>query len=269
MNACLTMTLVLALAAGGCGGGRSSTSSSSPSSPSAAPRAGKAVNVDRTKDAQAVAARFGFPAVAIPAAGAATVAVAAPPVYLVATHVSPDLELSFATVINHTTGGGGYYGIGDDIPAAGRVTAIAPRRLAYRDATGAERALVLELAPPAAPAAAKASATTDRQAVTRTELETLLTDPSGAGARLAAGQGRVKLYAVRTGGLVDRLGFKNGDVILDVAGVAVTSADAALAATQRLRAAVAGDGRIDVNLERGGERVTLSLAIASDGQDGR
>ncbi len=71
----------------------------------------------------------------------------AAPIVLVATHVSTDDQLSYATVMNTRTGGGAYYGVGDRIPAAGVVMKISAARIVVRAPDGDERTLELAALP--------------------------------------------------------------------------------------------------------------------------
>jgi hypothetical protein len=66
-----------------------------------------------------------------------------------------------------------------------------------------------------------------------------------------------KLYAIKPGSLIDRLGFKNGDTLREINGFALTSADKALEAYVKVRDAT----EILVTVGRAGQNVTLTYRI--------
>lgn len=253
MTGALRAVALIVLAAS-CGGRKDPPALAAGGPPAAAKKAAPPVDVDRSKDADAVVARFDLPGDPPPPVPPDPARGEAVPVYLVATHVSADAELSFATIVDRRTGGGGFYALGDDIPAAGRVVAIAPRHVAFMDAGGARRTLDLvdRAAVPARDTAAAPPAGTLRRA----ELAELRPEDAGARVRVEP-RGGVKLYAVRSGGLAHRLGFQNGDRLVAIDGVELTSPDAALKAWARLRSA----DRFDVQLVRGGQPLTLTFTV--------
>ena len=63
-----------------------------------------------------------------------------------------------------------------------------------------------------------------------------------------SGQGGFKLFAIRPGSLIDRLGLQNGDRLVRVNGLELSSPDAVLEAYSRLRSAA----EIELEIDRGG-----------------
>lgn len=104
----------------------------------------------------------------------------------------------------------------------------------------------------------------ERCVVSRAALDQLFENPS----RLAE-QARImpslkdgefrgfKIYAVRPGSLPAEIGLKNGDLIKNLDGVALTSTEAGLEAVKRLRGAAA----VDLDIERKGQRMRLHVAF--------
>jgi hypothetical protein len=69
----------------------------------------------------------------------------------------------------------------------------------------------------------------------------------------------VRIYGIRRDSILGRLGFENGDTLLDVNGYEVTGADGALAAYERLRDAPA----FFIRLERQGETRLHMIRVAA------
>ena len=95
-------------------------------------------------------------------------------------------------------------------------------------------------------------------------LERLLQDPSAfaKGARLvpAVRNGQpsgFKLYAIRPSSVYAKLGFENGDTVLAINGFDVNSADKALEAYTKLRAAKT----LSIQIERRGKPLTLVITV--------
>ena len=117
-----------------------------------------------------------------------------------------------------------------------------------------------EPAPPLPPGAEQAVACTEEHRCTldRKYLEELLADPASLTTQMrvmpSLRDGVVrgfKLYGIRPGSLPKLLGFRNGDLLVSVNGVALNGVDGAMGAVQGLR-------RVDslaVELERKGERM--------------
>lgn len=117
-----------------------------------------------------------------------------------------------------------------------------------------------ELARPLPPGAEQAVACTEEHRCTldRKYVEELLADPASLTTQMrvmpSLRDGVVrgfKLYGIRPGSLPKLLGFRNGDLLVSVNGVALNGVDGAMGAVQGLR-------RVDslaVELERKGERM--------------
>ena len=100
--------------------------------------------------------------------------------------------------------------------------------------------------------------------VPRKVIEAIAADPAiyDRGARIvpALQNGMVvgfKLYAIRPGSVFARVGFMNGDTIVAINGIALTSADKLLETYTMLKSAI----HFDIQMERRGQPISLTIDI--------
>jgi general secretion pathway protein C len=137
------------------------------------------------------------------------------------------------------------------------VEKIEPERVLMRQAGGVcelrmfdhGRAARPVLRPPDVIEVATADAQADDEAIAR-ELSTVRAIPRPTG---------LAIYGIRRGSLLDRLGMKNGDVVVSVGGQATTDVDAMLGYHAALRAGTLE--RLDAVIERRGERINVTYAF--------
>ncbi len=97
--------------------------------------------------------------------------------------------------------------------------------------------------------------------ISRAAVDALLADPTQLATAVrvvpVAGGDGFRLFAVRPGAVVARLGFQNGDTIRGVNGMDVATPAQALAVYDQLRSA----NRLTIDLVRGDTPMQLSIAI--------
>jgi general secretion pathway protein C len=205
------------------------------------------------------------------------------PLQLLATNVTTDPKDSFATIINMENQIQGSFSVGDKVPGAtGAIKEIHYKYIDFENNNRTER-LVLQGAPPpempkqvaeATPAVGSGSGDGDLELIKKIDdnnyeidkslvakvLENPMSVAKGARVVPAIKNGKpdgFKLYAIKPGSLIDRLGFKNGDTLRAINGFALTSADKALEAYAKVRDAT----EIQVTVGRAGQNVTLTYRI--------
>lgn len=214
------------------------------------------------------------------------------PLHLIATHVAADRAgRSSAMVQDAPSNSQGAYRLGESLPGAGPVVRIGGRSIDFENpGTGrVERLAIAEIAAPArsapepvaeephddtSPARRRRGADPELAAaldsgikaidethfeVERGLIESVIARPQSAarGARVALGQGGLRLTRVRPDSAHARLGLKSGDTILAVNGVELSSPDKMLEAVTRLR----NETSISLSITRRREPVTLSYQI--------
>ena len=210
---------------------------------------------------------------------------------LVATNVSQDSKLSFASVVNSDTQFQGGYRVGDKIPGAGPVKEIHYKYIDFENGGRVERLVLVGVSAPvvaAAPVtpaetvavAAPAEGSKDelQEAIdngikkiddNNYEIDRALVDKALANPMAIAKGARVvpsvkdgksdgfKLYAIRQNSVYAKLGLTNGDTLQSINGFELTSAEKALEVYTKLREA----SSLDVSLQRRGKPVNIKYSI--------
>ncbi|MEZ4363260.1 MAG: type II secretion system protein GspC [Kofleriaceae bacterium] len=206
---------------------------------------------------------------------------------LVATNVSQDPTLSFASVVNADTQVQGGYHVGDKLPGAGPIKEIHYKYIDFENSGRIERLVlagltepVIAAAPEPPPAVAAIGDSKDElQAAldsgirklsdTSFEVDRALVDKALANPMAIAKGARIvpsvkdgkpdgfKLYAIRQNSVYSKLGLSNGDTLQSINGYGLTSAEAALEVYTKLREATA----LEVSVSRRGKPVTLKYSI--------
>lgn len=210
---------------------------------------------------------------------------------LVATNVSQDAKLSFASVVNSDTQVQGGYRVGDKIPGAGPVKEIHYKYIDFENGGRVERLVLVGVSAPvvaAAPvtptetvaAAPPAEGSKDelQEAIdngikkiddNNYEIDRALVDKALANPMAIAKGARVvpsvkdgksdgfKLYAIRQNSVYAKLGLSNGDTLQSINGFELTSAEKALEVYTKLREA----SSLDVSLQRRGKPVNIKYSI--------
>src|SRR5262249_19757693 len=166
---------------------------------------------------------------------------------LVATMVSA--ETSTATLLDSATHRSGAYGVGDEVPGVGPVRRILPRRVEIWN-RGALRTQRLD--PVAAPSAPSALREIDRSVFSQPHTELHIVPAIQAGR--ASG---FRVYGIRPGSLPDRLGLQNGDTVVSVNGLPITTPDEALTVYGELHTA----RTLSVEILRRGAPVRLEYTL--------
>jgi general secretion pathway protein C len=210
---------------------------------------------------------------------------------LVATNVSTNPALSFASVVNSDTQVQGGYRVGDKLPGAGPVKEIHYKYIDFENAGRVERLVLLGTSPVVAAAPPPAETTTVASAPTgdpakdelqeaidngikkiddnNYEIDRALVDKALANPMAIAKGARVvpsvkdgksdgfKLYAIRQNSVYAKLGLSNGDTLQSINGFELTSAEKALEVYTKLREA----SSLDVSLQRRGKPVNIKYSI--------
>lgn len=209
---------------------------------------------------------------------------------LVATNVSLDPTLSFASVVNSETSFQGGYRVGDKIPGAGPVKEIHFKYIDFENSGRIERLVLVGVTGPvvaatpvtetvaAAPAADGATKDELQEAIdsgikkiddTNYEIDRALVDKALANPMAIAKGARVvpsvkdgksdgfKLYAIRQNSVYAKLGLSNGDTLQSINGFDLTSAEKALEVYTKLREA----SSLEVTLTRRGKPVNIKYSI--------
>jgi general secretion pathway protein C len=210
---------------------------------------------------------------------------------LVATNVSQDPKLSFASVVNSETQFQGGYRVGDKIPGAGPVKEIHFKYVDFENNGRIERLVLVGASPPmvaSAPStpidapvtvAAGEENKDELQAAIDSgikkiddnnyEIDRSLVDKALANPMAIAKGARVvpsvkdgksdgfKLYAIRQNSVYAKLGLANGDTLQAINGFDLTSAEKALEVYTKLREA----SSLDVTLSRRGKPVSIKYSI--------
>lgn len=214
------------------------------------------------------------------------------PLMLVATNVSTDAALSFASVLNTESQVQGGYRVGQSLPGAGPVKAIHYKYIDFENAGRIERLVLTgvsapniaaptpEPAPPVAATPSTGDPSKDElQAAIDSgikkiddfnfEIDRALVDRTLANPMAMAKGARVvpsvkdgksdgfKLYAIRANSVFAKLGLSNGDTLNAVNGFDLTSAEKALEVYTKLRDA----SSLEVGLTRRGKPVTIRYSI--------
>lgn len=191
------------------------------------------------------------------------------PLALLATSVSPDIELSSATVSNTTSARSGSYWLHDEIPGAGTIVAISPRYVDFENtaAKRVERLDLLRVARPAPPARTVDAGITKIDdthfRIDRALVDRIIGDPSllVGSARIVPSMGGrtdgVKLYAIRPDSLAARIGLENGDILHAIDGREITSPDQAIEVYEKLTSA----SSLSVQVTRRGQPVVIAYTI--------
>jgi general secretion pathway protein C len=214
------------------------------------------------------------------------------PLELVATNVSPNRALSFATIRNRDSNRQGAYWMEQSIPDAGEIIRITGRYVDFVNdsAKRVERISLLEDEPASRPVARSPvreeprrperrgggddvqsmlddgiRQTGDNEYEIRRDLvDQVLANPAqvARGARIVPsirdGEANgFKLYAIRPSSVFAKVGLMNGDTINEINGFDLTTPDRALEVYQRVRDA----NNLTVTVTRRGEPVTLRYTI--------
>jgi len=217
------------------------------------------------------------------------IAITSLPLALLATNIGPQLEDSYATVINSESQKQGAYSLGQQIPGAtssGKLKAIHPKFIDFEHNGHIERLVLLGATPPVTPVAAvePPPAVTDENKddiqasidsgikkiddsnyeIDKALVEKVLLNPMAVakGARVVPSMKNgkpdgFKLYAIRPSSAFAKLGLSNGDTLQSINGFELTSADKALEVYTKLREATS----LEVEVTRRGKPVTLKYSI--------
>ena len=184
---------------------------------------------------------------------------------LLSTHVSPDGEDDAATLVHPDSGFGGMYAVGEPVEGRWVLSEVGHTVAVLRDdASGAEH--VIDLALPSATGQSAPRAVqiddvtpTGPQTVSRADLAKAAADPKAIGARARVGKdGTIKLASVKKNSPAYKLGFRKGDVLVSVAGVKLTSPDAAVDAMAKVKTA----SRAAVVVNRNGTEMTFEFNLS-------
>ncbi len=197
-----------------------------------------------------------------------------PPLSLIATHLGDE---SFATMRHDTTFRVGAYKVGDVVPGAGVIEAIAARHVLVRMGEGEDdvATISLEGAPIAGVETGPERATSSlgppspvdegirridetHFEIDRAILQKTIGNPAGigGGVRPTAGGG-LRLFGVRSSSPLAKIGLKNGDIIVSANGVTPRSPDGWLEVYTLLRSA----NNVSLGIVRRGSDTTLEYAI--------
>jgi general secretion pathway protein C len=209
---------------------------------------------------------------------------------LVATNVSVDPDLSFASVVNSENSFQGGYRVGDKIPGAGPVKEIHFKYIDFENSGRIERLVLVGVTGPvvasipvtetvaAAPPADGVAKDELQEAIdsgikkiddTNYEIDRSLVDKALANPMAIAKGARVvpsvkdgksdgfKLYAIRQNSVYAKLGLSNGDTLQSINGFDLTSAEKALEVYTKLREA----SSLEVTLSRRGKPVNIKYSI--------
>jgi general secretion pathway protein C len=206
---------------------------------------------------------------------------------LVATNVSTDAKLSFASVVNADTQFQGGYRVGDKLPGAGPVKEIHYKYIDFDNNGRIERLVLVGVSAPVVasvpvsetPAAPGEENKDELQValdngikkiddnnyeIDRSLVDKALANPMAIakGARIVPSvkDGKAdgfKLYAIRQNSVYAKLGLANGDTLQAINGFDLTSAEKALEVYTKLREA----SSLDVSLSRRGKPVSIKYSI--------
>lgn len=211
------------------------------------------------------------------------------PLSLIATAVSRDPASSLASVVDTERHHQGAYRVGERIPGGGPIVVIRHQSLDFDNGGRVERLLLGEAQPPAIaanpPVAPPAPTTPTSPAgdalaaeleagirkvddttfeVTRSLIDRALANPvafiKGGRAAPAMVDGKpvgFRLFAVRSGSALARLGLASGDTLTAINGFELTSMDATMNAYAKLREATS----LELSIDRKGKPATLRYAI--------
>jgi general secretion pathway protein C len=217
------------------------------------------------------------------------IAITSLPLALLATNIGPQLEDSYATIINSESQRQGAYSVGQQIPGAtssGKLKAIHPKFIDFENNGHVERLVLLGATPPVTqvapvepPVVATDENKDDIQAsidsgikkiddsnyeIDKALVEKVLLNPMAVakGARVVPSMKNgkpdgFKLYAIRPSSAFAKLGLTNGDTLQSINGFELTSADKALEVYTKLREATS----LEVEVTRRGKPVTLKYSI--------
>jgi general secretion pathway protein C len=194
------------------------------------------------------------------------------PASLAGTVVAEDPRWSLSLIVDRPRSETGFYRVGDPLMGEARVVAIRSDRV-YLERAGRLEVLALGEEAPARPAgrAERPSAPDgiqqtgpDRFRIARAEFERIMGNLGREAARVrivpAFDRGRAagfKVFSIRPGSTVSRLGLRNGDIVRKVDGYAITGPEVALQVLQRIKRA----RRVEVEITRGGRTVGLTFTI--------
>lgn len=204
------------------------------------------------------------------------------PLSLIATNVSKDPSVSFATIHNTETDHLGAYGLDDAIPEAGPVVKITAKYVDFRNGRRLERvSLADEPRTPKRREPTRPARTAKRDEVSdeldegikkiddenyeldRGMVEKIIANPAAIrGARIVPSikNGKpngFKLYAIRPSSAFAKIGLQNGDTIHAINGYDLTTPDKALEVYTKVREA----NSISVSITRRGKPVTINYSI--------
>lgn len=248
----------------------------------------------RSKDGKQLVERNMFCSECTPPAPSATdpsqIPITSLPLSLVATAVSRDPGRSLASVVDTQSHHQGAYRVGERLPGGGAIVVIRYQSLDFENGGRVERLLLGDAQPPAIaatpPVAPQAPTTptvpTDASSLaaeleagirkvndTTFEVERSLVDRAlanpvafikGGRAAPAMVDGKpvgFRLFAVRSGSALARLGLASGDTLTAINGFDLTSMDATMNAYAKLRDATS----LELSVDRKGKPTTLRYAI--------
>jgi general secretion pathway protein C len=259
-----------------------------PKLPAIVPTTISPVKTTRAKDGGPFAARDMFcsdctpPVVVASSADPSQIQATTLPLVLLATNVGLSDEDSYATIVNTENQRQGAYSIGDPMPgASGKITEIHYKFVDFENGNHVER---LTLAGANTPVVAQASTAGEGSGdemtamldsgikkiddnhyeISKELIDKVLLNPIGfsKGARIvpAMANGKpngFKLYSIRQGSTLSKIGLENGDTLSSINGMELTTAEKALEVYTKLRDATT----LEVSLTRRGKPDTLTYTI--------
>jgi general secretion pathway protein C len=259
-----------------------------PKLPIVIPSSATPVKQMRSKDGTPFAARDMFcsdctPPVPVASTDPSSIQATTLPLVLLATNVGLTDEDSWATIINTESQKQGAYSIGDPMPGAtGKITEIHYKYVDFENANHIERLSLAGAAPPPtvaqAPTPGEGSGD-EMQAmidsgikkiddhhyeISKELVDKVLLNPMGftKGARVvpAMANGKpsgFKLYSIRPASVYSKLGLQNGDTLLAINGMELTTAEKALEVYTKLRDATT----LEVGLTRANKPDSITYSI--------